>query len=274
MLKSNRTKDRLNRGETCFGTMLRALNSLDAIPMAAAAGWDYVILDSEHRAFGLQRLSDLCLISKYEPSLTTLVRVPDKSYHHVARTLDLGAEGLVLPRVDTRDEVDRIIQAAKYHPLGSRGASISQVATRYRAVPARQYLDWANRETLIVIQIESEAGVENVDSLVSAEGVDAVMIGPFDLSQDMGIPGELEHPRLVDAYRRVIAGCRRHGVAPGVHLLTVPSARQWIQEGMRLLTFQYDALVFKQRSQEILETLRQPGESETAPSSSVTAEKT
>ncbi len=256
MLKHNRTKERLLDGQVCFGTMLRSLNSLDAIPMAAAAGWDYVVLDSEHCGFGPERISDLCLISKYETDLTTLVRVPDKLYHHIARTLDLGAEGLVLPRVDTREEVEQIMKAAKYHPLGQRGASISQIASRYRPVAAREYLDWANRETLLVIQIESEEAVENVDGLVSVEGVDAVMIGPFDLSQDMGIPGELDHPRLADAYRKVIEGCRRHRVAPGVHLQTVSSAREWMQEGMRLITFQYDSLIFKQRSQELLERLR------------------
>ncbi len=257
MLKINRTKERLAHGDACFGTMVRSFNSLDVIPMAAAAGWDYVILDSEHCGFESETISDLCLISKYEESLTTLVRVPDKLYHHIARALDLGAEGLVLPRVDTRDEVESIIQAAKYHPLGKRGASVSQIATRYRPVPARQYLDWANRETLIVIQIESQQAVDNVDNLVSVEGVDAVMIGPFDLSQDMGIPGELDHPRVADAYRNVIAGCRRHGVAAGVHLQTLSSAREWIGEGMRLITFQYDSLIFKQRSAELLKGLKE-----------------
>ena len=120
MLKPNRVKERLEQGRVCLGTMLRIMNDPQAIALSAAAGWDFVILDTEHCGFDFQTLSQAALVSKYEP-LCTMVRVPDKQYHQMARALDLGAEGLVLPRVDTVEQVEGIIKATKYYPMGERG---------------------------------------------------------------------------------------------------------------------------------------------------------
>jgi len=119
-----------------------------------------------------------------------------------------------------------------------------------------EYLEWANREALIVVQIESQIGVENADTILAFEGIDAVMIGPFDLSQSMGIPGEMDNPRLQDACRRVIEACQNNGVAPGIHLQSYEAVERWAGEGMRFITFQYDMSLLRDRSIEALETLR------------------
>lgn len=255
MLKPNRVKKTLAEGGVCFGTMLRILKTPHAIPLCAAAGWDYVILDTEHADYNLETLSNMSLASKYEePAL--LIRVPDHLYHELARPLDLGIEGLVIPRVDTPEDVRRIIESTKYYPLGSRGASLSATAARYRPCNANEFLKWSNEETLIVIQIESQQAVEQVEELVSIPGVDAVMIGPFDLSQSMGIPGQLQHPRILDAYERVIEGCNRHGVAPGIHLLSIEAVTRWVKAGMRFVTYQYDIKFFTDACQSALSQLR------------------
>lgn len=256
-LKPNRVKKILREGGVCFGTMLRILDSPHAVSLCAAAGWDYVILDTEHGDFTPSQIASMALVAKYE-SLGFFVRVPDKAYHLMARTLDVGAEGLVLPRVDTEAEVERILGATKYLPEGDRGASVSALAARYRSVPAQQYLEWANRENMNIIQIESEEAVSAVDALVSHAGIDAVMIGPFDLSQSLGIPSDLSHPRMREAFRTVIEACQKHGVAPGVHLQTVEQVQHWVQEGMRFVTVSYDIQLFREASARLLDPLRQP----------------
>ncbi len=239
MLKPNKVKQTLKSGGVCFGTMLRILHSPHAIPLCASAGWDFVILDTEHADYNSETLAAMCLTAKYEP-LALLTRVPDKLYHQLAKPLDLGVEGLVIPRVESREEVRQIIDSTKYSPMGQRGASISAPLTLFRQHDVLEYLQWANRETLIVIQIESENAVEKVEELVSVDGVDAVLIGPFDLSQSMGIPGQTSHPRMVEALKRVIEGCNRHNVAPGIHLSAMDAATEWVKAGMRFLTFSYD----------------------------------
>ncbi len=255
VLKPNRVKRILKEGGVCYGTMFRLLNTAHAISLGAAAGWDYVILDTEHGDYNSSQIADLSLVAKYE-EITILLRVPDKEYHLMARPLDLGIEGLVLPRVDTQQQVEEIIRSTKYAPQGERGASISAVASRYRSVPGGEYLEWANRELLNVIQVESEEALANLGDLVSGPGIDATMIGPFDLSQDMGIPGELSHPRMEEAFRRVIKVCTAHGVAPGVHLQRVEDARRWVREGMRFMTVSHDIQLFRSISSDLLSQLR------------------
>ena len=255
-LKQSHVKRVLNDGGTCFGTMLRMVKAPEVISLSAAAGWDYVVLDTEHRDFNSESLKTLALIAKYE-KLGFLVRVPDKLYHQMAHALDLGAEGLVLPRVDTEEEARHIIKSTKYFPLGQRGASISNISTLFRDCSAEQFLDWSNNETLIVVQIETEEAVNRVDSIVSVEGVDAVMIGPFDLSQSLGIPGQTRDPRVEDAFRAVIEACNRHGVAPGVHLTNLEDAKRWASQGMRFITFQYDSQYLLRAFRETVAQLKQ-----------------
>lgn len=255
-LKQNHVKRVLNQGGTCFGTMLRLVKAPEVISLCAAAGWDYVVLDTEHRDYNSESVKSLSLIAKYE-NLSFLVRVPDKHYYQMANTLDLGAEGLVLPRVDTEKEVHHIIESTKYFPLGKRGASISNISTRFRDCSAEQFLEWSNKETLIVVQIETEQAVNQVDSIVSVEGVDAVMIGPFDLSQSFGIPGQVRDSRVADAFQTVIEACNRHGVAPGVHLTTLEDAKLWASRGMRFITFQYDSQYLLRAFRETVTQLKQ-----------------
>lgn len=264
-MKVNRVRKTLREGGVCFGTMLRLLQSPQAIPLAAAAGWDYVILDTEHNACNPETLASMAVAARYE-EIAFLVRVPDTLYHLMAQTLDLGAEGLILPRVDTSAQVEEILKSTRYFPLGRRGASISGVATLYRQYPAAEYLEWANRETLLVIQVESQEAVERIDELVGQDGIDAVMIGPFDLSQSLGIPGQMDHPRMAEAYQRVIEGCRRHGVAPGIHLTRLEEVAQWVEKGMRLVTYQYDAGLFRQASADALRQLKSFTDSLRSPS--------
>lgn len=255
-LKQNYVKRVLKDGGTCFGTMLRLVKAPEVIALCAAAGWDYVVVDTEHQDYNSQSLKALSLIAKYE-ALSFLVRVPDKLYHQLAKTLDLGAEGLVLPRVDTEEQTRHIISSTKFFPLGQRGASVSKISTVFRDCSPQEYLKWSNEQTLIVVQIETEEAVDRVDSIVSVEGVDAVMIGPFDLSQSMGIPGQTRDPRVQEAFQAVIESCNRHGVAPGVHLTDLEDARKWVSQGMRFVTFQYDSQYLLKAFKETVSRLRQ-----------------
>jgi 2-keto-3-deoxy-L-rhamnonate aldolase RhmA len=254
-LKISDLKRKLKNGEVCFGTMLRILKSPQAVAMCASEGWDYIILDTEHNDYDYETIGNFSLVAKYE-QLALLVRTPDKLYHQMAQMLDIGAEGLVLPQVRTKDEVDRIIQAVKYAPEGRRGVSISTTATLFRDYGIEEYTDWANRELFTVIQIESEEGVNNVEKIVATKGVDAIMIGAADLSHDMGITGQIHHHRMEEAYREIIDKCNKYGVAPGIHLTTIEDVEKWVKEGMRFITYSYDSKFFKDASRSALSDLR------------------
>ena len=239
-LKINRAKKALREGKVAIGTMVTSVRSPQIVPMLAAVGWDFYILDAEHNQFGWETMTDFMTVSRYE-EITSMVRVADPIYHLLARTLDVGAQGLICPRVETREQVEQIIQCTKYYPLGERGASVSSVHSGFRDVNPAEYLEWANEETLIVIQPETKKSIDNIESLVSVKGLDAVFIGPYDLSKTLGIAGQTKHPLMVECFEKVIAACRKHGVAPGVHLQDMGQAKEWIVKGMRFLGLKTDA---------------------------------
>jgi len=254
-LKSSSVKKKLKEGGRCFGTMLRMLRQPHAIALCASQGWDYVIADTEHNDYSLETLSGFCLASKYV-EMDLYVRVPDKQYHLMAQMLDIGPEGLVLPQVRNEEEIKQILAATKYAPDGRRGVSISETVTLFECIGQEAYTQWANTELMNIIQIESEEGINNLQSIVSAEGVDAVMIGPADLSQDMGIPGQLEHTRMEEAFREVILQCEKFGVAPGIHFSNMEYVRKWVKEGMRFITYSYDTKFLKDAYHESVQNLK------------------
>jgi 2-keto-3-deoxy-L-rhamnonate aldolase RhmA len=254
-LKRSKVKKILREGGVCYGTMLRILKSPQAIALSASQNWDYVILDTEHNDYSIETLADMALVAKYE-DMALFVRVPDKLYHQMAQVLDIGAEGLVLPQVKTQAEAEHIIRSTKYAPMGKRGVSISETVTRFRNYGVVEYTQYANEENMTIIQIESEEGVNNVEKIVSTKGVDAIMIGPSDLTMDMGIPGQFSHPRVEEAFREIIVQCNKYGVAPGIHLSNMEDVRKWVGEGMRFVTYSYDIQFFKDASREAVSRLR------------------
>jgi 2-keto-3-deoxy-L-rhamnonate aldolase RhmA len=240
VLKANRVKKALREGRVTIGTMVASIRSPQIVPMLAAAGWDFYIIDAEHNQFGWETITDFMTVSRYE-DIIPLVRVADPIYHLLARTLDIGAQGLICPRVETRQQVEQIIECTKYYPLGDRGASVSGIHSGFREVNPAEYLAWANEETLIVIQPETKKSIDNIESLVSIKGVDAVFIGPYDLSKTLGIAGQIKHPLMAECFEKVIAACDQYGVAPGVHLQDVAHAKEWIDKGMRFVGVKSDA---------------------------------
>jgi len=254
-LKISAVKQRLKEGQVCFGTMLRILKSPQAVALCASEGWDYIILDTEHNDYDYETLGNFSLTAKYE-NIGLFVRVPDKLYHQMAQMLDIGAEGLILPQVKTATEARHIIESVKYAPMGKRGVSVSTTATLFREYSTDEYLKWANRELMTIVQIESEEGVNNAEKIISTPGIDAIMIGPADLSHDMGISGQLHHPRIEEAFREIINQCNKYGVAPGIHLSDMKDVNKWAKEGMRFITYSYDTKFIKDAYKEALLNLR------------------
>jgi 2-keto-3-deoxy-L-rhamnonate aldolase RhmA len=254
-MKINSTRKRLKNGETCIGTMIREIRSPQVMQLLAASGWDFAIADTEHGPLDMQTLADFASVAHRE-EITLIARVPDNLYHLMARPLDVGVEGLLCPRVDTREEAEQIVMSVKYAPLGDRGVSVSGIATGYRATGTKAYLDHANANTLIAIQIESALSLESVDEILSVAGIDAVFIGPEDLSQSMGIPGELSHARMLAAYQHVIDAANRHGVAPGMHFRDLGMMKEWMRKGMRFVAYKTDFRLLQEISQNALKVLR------------------
>ncbi|MBI2915177.1 MAG: aldolase [Firmicutes bacterium] len=235
-LPPNPVKEALKLGQAVFGTMISELRSPQIAQMMVVAGFEYIIVDMEHSNMNNETVADMILGAR-AAGIVSIVRVPSSQDHLLSRPLDAGAQGLLVPRLETRDQVEAVVRFSRYHPIGSRGAALARAHSGFVKVDAGEYMRLANERVLVAIQVETGRAVANVDEMPSVPGIDVAFIGPMDLSQSLGVPGEFDHPLMVDAIRKVIASSKRHGLAVGIHVARMDLLRKWYHEGMRMLTF-------------------------------------
>lgn len=233
-MRVNRVKQALKQGRMQLGTGFAQLRSQDVVRILAAAGFQWAFLDAEHGGFGIETLQDLCRMAAYA-GLSPVVRVADLQYALVARALDCGAEGIIFPRVESPELLEKAASWTKFPPLGIRGCGITPLHVDFEPVSIGQITEHFNEHTLVVLQIETVKALEARDELLSVPHIDAVMVGPVDLSISLGVPGDFQHPKMVDAMEKIVESCRKHGVAPGTQTRNVPLAKFWKEKGMLFL---------------------------------------
>jgi 2-dehydro-3-deoxyglucarate aldolase/4-hydroxy-2-oxoheptanedioate aldolase len=200
------------------------------------AGFDFVIIDNEHGAFGIESIADISRMARIL-GLTPIVRVPELAYPYIAQSLDVGSQGIMLPRVTHPDQVHQILEIMKYPPLGKRGTAMSRGQTDFRAGPLEENLAHANANSLLWVQIETTNALQHLDEIVTIAGVDALFIGPTDLSISLGIPGQNDSPILTNAIEHVLAACKAHGVGAAIQANDINYARRWVERGMDILSY-------------------------------------
>ena len=179
-----------------------------------SAGCDFVLFDLEHSGFGFETVKSA--IRYFEAAdLPVIVRVPSKEYHHIARAMDMGAEGLMLPMVGNAEEVKHIIRSMKYYPEGMRGVALQVAHDRYRPGSVADKFTATNKRTTLFCQIETAEGVKNADQIAAIDGVDCLWVGHFDLSVSLGIPGEFDNPKFRKAIEKTAAATKKHKKALG-----------------------------------------------------------
>ena len=234
-MKTNRTRQLLRAGQMALGTMIGECASPEVVRTLAHAGFDFVVVDNEHAPFDLETNSRL-----YRAARTTemdlLVRVPDAQYHLIARTLDAGADGVMVPRIETPDQARLVIEAVKYPPLGRRGCATRAIHTDLEPVSLAAYIEHLNANTMIILQLETRAAIDRADEILAVEGADVALIGPADLSVSLGVPGEIEHPLMEQHIGKVVAAAARAGVASGIHW-GGDAVKKWRDRGMRCLMY-------------------------------------
>jgi len=180
----------------------------------ANAGCDYAFLDMEHSGFSFDQVK--AGVRYFEAAnLPVFVRPPSKDYDYIARALDVGAEGLMLPMVRDAEEVRHILACMKYTPDGARGVALGVAHDNYRSGDVMDALAAANARSTMIALIETRAGIENIDEIAAVEGVDCLWVGHFDLSCDLGIPGQFDHPDFAAAIDAVLAAGKKHNKALG-----------------------------------------------------------
>ena len=209
MLQTNRLKRALAEGKTVFG-LLNSIPSPLVVEMIGYAGFDFVVLDMEHVCLNPETLENMVRAAECA-GITPLVRVPSAAPDVILRALDCGAQGVVVPHVQSAAEAAQAVAASRYAPLGTRGISGGRT-TGFGTTDLTTYLARANAEIMVVAMIEDRAGVDAVDAILSVAGLDMVLEGAIDLSQSYGVPGQAQHPTVQEAIERIAAACAARGV--------------------------------------------------------------
>jgi len=256
-MRVNHTRERLAKGEVVYGCGLQVYRSSEIPRAFAAAGFDYVFIDMEHGSFNLETVHDL-IVSSNLAGITPIVRVGEVQYTLCDRLLDQGAQGIILPRVEDPKVLAEAIGWMKFPPVGKRGYGVNPTMIDYEARGFPEIIEHQNRENLVVVQVETTTAVERADELLSQKGVDIVMIGPADLSISLGVPGQFDHPKMIETISKMIEKCNQHGVVPGIQTRSVAMARQWAERGMRFIGVAAEYVLLLEKARETVAQLRAP----------------
>jgi len=238
----NPFRQRLQQGDVVLGQMVLELFTPGIGPMLAACGMEFVIFDMEHGRCDISLLAEM-IASCRGSDIVPIARIPDVSFRPLSRVLDIGARGVMVPRVETREQAQDIVAQLKYAPQGRRGVALGIAHDLYQAGDRSAFAK-INEEIVVILLLETEKAFENLEDIVSVPGVDIAWMGHYDLTVSMGIPAQFDHPRFLTAMDSLISVCRRHGVAPGFLPPTAESAVHWIQKGFRAISLGSDIGVF------------------------------
>ncbi|HYO30249.1 MAG TPA: aldolase/citrate lyase family protein [Thermomicrobiales bacterium] len=254
-MRTNGPKRTIGEGGVSLGTMVFEFATPGIGRLAAAAGAEFVVYDMEHTGWSIETIRQLMATSR-AADLVPMVRVPATEYHLLARPLDVGAMGLMVPMVESVAQAETIVRSSKYPPQGRRGAAFVVAHDDYLGGDIVGKMESANAEILLLAQIETAAGVEAVDGIAAVEGIDVLWIGHFDLSASLGVPGQFDHPDYLRAVERVLEACRRHSKTPGIMAADVETSASCLEQGFRMVAYGGDLWLYGRALKEGLDVLR------------------
>jgi len=240
-MQLNTTKAKLKSGETVLGCLVRYADPT-LIEVLGYQPWDFLVFDGEHGPLEPRDCENMVRAAELR-GVTPIVRVPTNQPAAILRFMDTGTQGVHVPWVNSTEEADAAVRAVKYHPRGNRGLASVRAASYGQTMTFGQYVEQANAETLVVLHIETAQAVEHASAIASLDAVDVVFIGPTDLSQSYGVPGQPQHPLVENAMMKIVQAVSQTPAALGVLVSDAESARLWRSRGARYLVITLDAVL-------------------------------
>jgi 4-hydroxy-2-oxoheptanedioate aldolase len=229
------------KNEPVFGIFSKTTDPA-FIEIAGYSGFDFIILDMEHGPNGLENMQNLIRAAQLT-DIVPIVRVKEDNHSLMANVLDIGAAGIQIPHIKCVEDLMEALNIARFSPDGMRGMCRFVRAADYSSINGPDYFKYANK-SLIIIQIEGKEGINNLDSIINHGGFDILFIGPYDLSQSLGIPGQVDHPLIENTVKDIIRKCREKNITVGNFNDTVPTAKKWISLGIKYISYSVDVGIF------------------------------
>lgn len=219
---------KLQNRQKIFATTLVSIPWSGIIEIFKNDVLDFLVLDLEHGSFSVEAAENLIRTARgYE--LPVIVRAADSLYHLLSACLDAGAKGVLVPRVETADQARVAVDSVRFPPQGRKGFGGFSLVREWRGV------EQFNSQIVVLLQIESQRGIDNLEEILAVEGISGIIVGPSDLSIDLGVPLRYDHPRLIEAVDRVLDGCRTRELSCGIYCATKLSISLWRDRGMNII---------------------------------------
>jgi len=254
-MKPNRMKQVMAEGRIPVGHMVLEFATRGLPQILENTGVDFVVVDMEHSGFSIGDIADVMTCFKLT-SIAPFVRIPQVQYHFIARSLDAGALGIMAPNVSSAAEARALVDAAKYAPLGKRGVGIGTANTDFKSVDPQEFLAYANENTSVICQIESQEGLDDLEGIASTPGVNVLWVGHFDLSHSLGMAGQFGHPRFLDALKRVVDVAHRRGLGAAIQPRSMAQAQEWMAMGFNVISYGTDFGVYMEAVRQGVEGVR------------------
>lgn len=254
-IRPSAIRQRVLAGDTVLGAMVFEFFVPGTPQILKSAGCEFALFDMEHAGLGFETLKMLvagCRGIGIEP----LVRVPRSEYHFMARALDVGTTGIMVPMVESAEEAHRIVEATHYPPQGRRGAAFGVAQDDYSGGDVKAKVAALNARTLVIAQIESERGMAALEGIAATPGIDVLWLGHFDLTNFLGIPGEFDSPRYLDAVRAIVATARRHGKGLGFMTVDPDWAKRYREFGFNMIAAGLDSSLLQSAIRATLKAAR------------------
>lgn len=238
---TNATKARLAAGESVYGCFVRYPEPT-LIEVLGYLGWDFLVFDGEHGTAEPRDVENMVRAAELR-GVTPITRVPTNQAPIILRHMDTGAHGLHVPWVNSAAEAEAVVRAVKYGPRGIRGLAGVRANDYNQRGTLSEYVEIANRETLVIIHIETADAVKQLPEIVQIDGIDVIFIGPTDLSHSLGVPGQLQHPGVQAVFQQITDVVRDSDKALGIMVQNAEGARQWRERGARYITINFESLL-------------------------------
>lgn len=250
-----RLKQKMRKGRRVLGPWC-VLPDINVMSVIASSGLDFIIIDMEHGPIGFDAVQTIAATVKSE-GVAIIVRLSDGGESNILHALDIGVDGILVPHVHNENDVKQIIRYSKYHPMGNRGFSPYTRAGAYGSEDFKEYVKLQNEETLIGVILEDVTDATNVRDILRVEHLDLVYVGAYDLSQSIGMPGEVRHPKVMSIIKECINEAKRAGISVGGHVAGTPEDIEWMcGMGMNFITILPDVAVIQRAFAMYVESFR------------------
>lgn len=243
-------RNALRKGNCLLGPFMKTCDPA-FVEAAGYAGFDFAILDMEHGPASIETMQNL-IRAAIVSGLVPIIRVPDTSETSIGKALDIGAMGIQVPQIENAKDAMDVVRRAKFFPQGERGVCRFVRAAHYSAMDRYKYFEEANK-ALIILQLEGQKAILNLDEILEVEGIDILFIGPYDLSQSLGVPGDITNPKVIEKMEYIVDKSRQKGMTLGTFLDQPDQVDLWRKTGVQYLSYSVDLGIFLESCRQIVD---------------------